>query len=1070
MQQPSPFVADQPAAAGALGMQEGAVEEAGTPPALAPSRSVQNSDAVLMDRCKQAVEQCRSDLADLRTAVKAANSHREKCAELLGAATEAVVALEDMLYDSNIDLPRERALQTLARRVQTAMDQGEAVVKVYGHMSGIAKLASKVCSPGTPLKFDESTRELTSLAKQARLARQQPPAARMPSSPSNLAGVGSLVVPLGSQPPLTGSAARTASTALAEDAPSSDAGTQSTLPPSASGLTASGVIGGAAAAAAGAAQAGPAAAQAAADGAQGLAAQGSGEQQSSAGAAAAGAAAQVAAPSSSSQLVVGSRLVPEEAMQAARIRKGSRGQAITALVHVPPGEEQPPGHLGFLWYYLSRGIFSGGLYRRDLSKQEDWELRDARHNPDVHCMCYDDVNQLVWTGHRNGGIRVWSASKDEAVLELYRAFHSSVSAITTDERGCCWAASDKGKVRCFQLEAVGADGIHEGYRVAKLGELNTVSEGVPVDYGSADVVNGMVTHPLAREPAHYGPVRSMAAAMGRVWTCGGSSAFASFKEWTQQGVLLGSQSMRLTGLANDIVLVSQVVGVQENQRVSVNAPGMSIGSFSVGGVASLATASRMTVNQVVDVDMPWQLLTVHDSGAIQVWGIVDKALVPLVRIGDRVAPALRLIVCESLGLLITAHNDGKLRLRALPHPQAPERITVVYQDEQLHKVTDATLPCAQIDTSKTGLAQAVGNLLVGVITASNYATIKHFPTAELRRTVEEHNAEHPERSIKIWPAINVVEGQYPFWRLSPFELSSYLEDIKRHQAELMTLNSLEYQSSLGVGSRPEHESEGGGAERSVFAGETNKWQIEWPELRTIRIIGEGAFGKVWLGRWQETDVAIKQLGSLSALGVDTGSLQHDSSGGIKLDKEVQRALDKEVNLLKEMRHPNIILFMGVVLEPAAVVTEYCARGSLYDLLKAARQNAGLAKALDWPKRISMALDAAKGMLYLHGHKPPIIHRDLKSPNLLVEKNWRVKVTDFNLSRVSRTDNVASVQSMVANNPRWQPPEVILRQQYGKESDVYAFGLILWELLTWELPFVEMSTLQARYLYFRLPFD
>ncbi len=143
----------------------------------------------------------------------------------------------------------------------------------------------------------------------------------MLSSPSNLAAVGSLVVPLGSQPPLTGSAARTASTALAEDAPGSDAGTQaSTLLPSASGLTASGLVGGAAAAAAGAAQAvagaaqpGAAAVQGAADGEQGLAAQGSSEQQSSAGAAAA--AAQVAAPSSSSQLVVGSRLVPEEAMQ-----------------------------------------------------------------------------------------------------------------------------------------------------------------------------------------------------------------------------------------------------------------------------------------------------------------------------------------------------------------------------------------------------------------------------------------------------------------------------------------------------------------------------------------------------------------------------------------------------------------------------------------------------------------------------------------------------------------------------------------------------------------------------------
>ena len=87
----------------------------------------------------QAVEQCRSDLADLRTAVKAANSHREKCAELLGAATEAVVALEDMLYDSNIDLPRERALQTLARRVQTAMDQVGFECKVCTRL-GIKRL------------------------------------------------------------------------------------------------------------------------------------------------------------------------------------------------------------------------------------------------------------------------------------------------------------------------------------------------------------------------------------------------------------------------------------------------------------------------------------------------------------------------------------------------------------------------------------------------------------------------------------------------------------------------------------------------------------------------------------------------------------------------------------------------------------------------------------------------------------------------------------------------------------------------------------------------------------------
>ncbi len=90
---------------------------------LSPARSVQHSEAALLQRCTAAVEQCRKDLADLRTVCKAANAHREKCAELLGSATEAVVALEDMLYDPDIDLQRERSLQQLSRRVQQALDK-----------------------------------------------------------------------------------------------------------------------------------------------------------------------------------------------------------------------------------------------------------------------------------------------------------------------------------------------------------------------------------------------------------------------------------------------------------------------------------------------------------------------------------------------------------------------------------------------------------------------------------------------------------------------------------------------------------------------------------------------------------------------------------------------------------------------------------------------------------------------------------------------------------------------------------------------------------------------------------
>ena len=100
----------------------------------------------------------------------------------------------------------------------------------------------------------------------------------------------------------------------------------------------------------------------------------------------------------------------------------------------------------------------------------------------------------------------------------------------------------------------------------------------------------------------------------------------------------------------------------------------------------------------------------------------------------------------------------------------------------------------------------------------------------------------------------------------------------------------------------------------------------------------------------------------------------------------------------------------------------------------------------------------QGMLQLHSHKPPILHRDLKSPNLLVDKHWRVKVADFNLSRVMEAQTVVS--SISANNPRWLAPEVVTDQAYSTAADVYSFGLILWELLTWQLPWADLGPFQV----------
>lgn len=89
----------------------------------------------------------------------------------------------------------------------------------------------------------------------------------------------------------------------------------------------------------------------------------------------------------------------------------------------------------------------------------------------------------------------------------------------------------------------------------------------------------------------------------------------------------------------------------------------------------------------------------------------------------------------------------------------------------------------------------------------------------------------------------------------------------------------------------------------------------------------------------------------------------------------------------------------------------------------------MAAELDWRRRLKLALDAAKGMHYLHTRQPPVLHRDLKSANLLVDKHWQAKVADFNLSRVMQPS--AAVSSLAASNPRCFIPLIGLRSLYIK---------------------------------------
>ena len=137
--------------------------------------------------------------------------------------------------------------------------------------------------------------------------------------------------------------------------------------------------------------------------------------------------------------------------------------------------------------------------------------------------------------------------------------------------------------------------------------------------------------------------------------------------------------------------------------------------------------------------------------------------------------------------------------------------------------------------------------------------------------------------------------------------------------------------------------------------------------------------QVFAARWNESPVAVKRLDDLD-------NLLHSEP------PETQRALldamHAEAGLLAALRHDNIVAFRGLCVSPPAIITELCARGSLADVLKAAKQDPA---SLPWPLRLRMAVDAAAGMHHLHCQKPPLVHRDLKSPNLLVASDLTVKV-------------------------------------------------------------------------------
>ncbi|XP_053577768.1 mitogen-activated protein kinase kinase kinase 10 [Bombina bombina] len=222
-------------------------------------------------------------------------------------------------------------------------------------------------------------------------------------------------------------------------------------------------------------------------------------------------------------------------------------------------------------------------------------------------------------------------------------------------------------------------------------------------------------------------------------------------------------------------------------------------------------------------------------------------------------------------------------------------------------------------------------------------------------------------------------------------------------------------------------------------------KIKFDELALEEIIGVGGFGKVYKGIWREEEVAVK-------------AVRHDPDDDINVTSENVR---QEAKLFCMLRHPNIISLKGVCLTPPnlCLVMEYARGGPLHRALAGKKVPAHV--LVNW------AVQIARGMNYLHNEAiVPVIHRDLKSSNILIlEKienddlfNKTLKITDFGLAREWQKTTKMSAAGTYA----WMAPEVIRLSLFSKSSDVWSFGVLLWELLTGEVPYREIDALAVAY--------
>ncbi|KAI5054730.1 hypothetical protein GOP47_0029875 [Adiantum capillus-veneris] len=236
----------------------------------------------------------------------------------------------------------------------------------------------------------------------------------------------------------------------------------------------------------------------------------------------------------------------------------------------------------------------------------------------------------------------------------------------------------------------------------------------------------------------------------------------------------------------------------------------------------------------------------------------------------------------------------------------------------------------------------------------------------------------------------------------------------------------------------DHLSNATGNARAVLSAEN--WMIDLSQLLLSERFASGAYSRLYRGIYQDTPVAVKII------------RQPDEDEF--LADRLEKVFMQEVNTLSCLQHQNVVKFIAACKKPPVlcVITEYLPGGSIRAFL---HKREG--ELLPIPQVLQMALDIAYGMEYLH--MKGVVHRDLKSENLVLGQDGCIKILDFG---VSCFESDCNSDAHDLGTYRWMAPEMLSQKPYTRKVDVYSFGIVLWELLTAHLPYEEMGAVQAAF--------